>query len=78
MRKANDLDKGRFGVGILRKAEHNGNRALAGRHTVTGPEQVITERRVRKHEISNEDVASLHNRLATERLNEVWVWMGDI
>ena len=29
----------------------------------------------RKHEISSVDVASLHVRLATQRLNEGWVWI---
>ena len=49
----------------LRQAERN-------------PKQVLTKSRFGKHEISSVDAASLHVRLATQRLNEVWMWMVDI
>lgn len=43
-----------------------------------GPEQVITARRIGRHEIPNDNVAGLYDRLATEYLKQVWEWIVDI
>ncbi len=77
MRKANQPDKSQVGFRFLDKAEHNSDRALASRRTFDcSPEQVITARRVGRHEIYNDNVADLFDRLATGRLKEVWAWIS--
>jgi len=39
MRKANQPDKGQVGFRFLNEAEHNGDRALAGRRTLTAAQK---------------------------------------
>jgi hypothetical protein len=45
MRKANRPDKGQVGFRFLKEAEHNGDRALAGRHTLTAAQNKSLLRR---------------------------------
>lgn len=66
------------GFRILNEDEHNGDRALAGRHTLTVGQNKTLVSRVRRHEISDDDEAGLYDRLTNGRSIEVWAWMVDI
>lgn len=44
MRRANRPDKGQVGFRFLNETEHNGDRALAGRHTLTAAQNKLSLR----------------------------------
>lgn len=59
------------GFRILNEAEHNGDRALAGRRTLTVGQSKAFVRRVGRHGISDDGEAGLYERLTNGEVDRI-------